>query len=248
MTLRLAVALTLGMLSVASHADAQGLYISLGVRETNDAGPVGGDGGTSNGIEWINLDIPYVAAGSGWQLVTFDLQNDPITPFAGASADGILGVDYGTIEHLRLLNDGGATQYSVFIDDLVENNSTSGLATIADFELFSVGDEVVFQEPTFSGSTSGNLVGGAAGVTDTMAFAGNHSYQVDLDFVDNDSSRWVRLTTFNTPNIPNPRIETQIGSNVVSMYVKVEAIPEPAGASLALCGLLGLTALRRRVA
>jgi hypothetical protein len=232
------------VLLAASSTFASGLFVSLGMRETNVNGPVGADGGATGAIEWINRDGQFVEAGTGWKLIKFDMQNDPVTAFTG---DGLISVDFGTIEHLRLLNDGGATQYRLYIDEITQDNNGI-IDSVSDFEAFAVGDEVVFQEPTFSGSTSGNLVGGTSGITDTMAYAGNQSYLAEFEFVDDDPTRWVRLTTFNAANVPNPIIETLTGSNVLSMYVKVEQIPEPTTAALALVaiGVLGLRLLRRR--
>jgi hypothetical protein len=57
----------------------------------------------------------------------------------------------------------------------------------------------------------------------------------------------VRLTTFGTPNLPNPAVRVRIpgGPNPsVSLYAKAVVIPEPSSA--ALLGLAALSLLVRR--
>lgn len=95
---------------------------------------------------------------------------------------------------------------------------------ITDFENFQVGlnGEVLFRQPSFSGSTSSFVVGGACNIpngvfncaliSDEQAFSGTQSLKVAWQFRLNPATgqpfpnAWLRLTTFNTPNIPNPAI------------------------------------------
>lgn len=232
------------LLALALPASAS-LQISLGVRETAAGGgpevPIGGNAGSAGGIEWINQDGQTVPFDGQWHLYTWEFGVDPVTPFAGGTANGILEGAYGSLEHLRFLNDTGVTDPITIWIDLVVNTIAPGPVTVQNFEGFAAGAEVMFQEPSFSGSTSGNVLpGGTSLVDDTMAYEGIASYRVDWTFVDGDPTRWLRLTTFNTPNGPNPLIRFDQGSQV-SMYVK--AIPEPASALLLVLGAL---AVRRR--
>lgn len=239
----IAAALVLATFVLPASASLQ---ISLGVRETAAGGgpevPIGGDAGNAGGIEWINRDGQTVPFDGQWHLYTWEFGVDPVMPFAGTTANGILEGAYGSIEHLRFLNDTGVTDPITLWIDLVVNTPSPGPVTVQDFEGFAAGAEVMFQEPSFSGSTAANVLpGSTALVDDTQAFEGLASYRLDWTFVDGDPTRWVRLTTFNTPNGPNPLIRLEPG-NQVSMYVK--AIPEPA--TLTLLALGALAAFRRR--
>ena len=108
----------------------------------------------------------------------------------------------------------------------------------------------MFQEPGFSGSTSGNILAGStAGVTDDMALSGNQSYRADFQFIDNDSSRWLRFTTFGAANLPNPAIRTvepDAAAPTVSFALKAVVIPEPATMGLMLMASVAMVATRRR--
>lgn len=114
---------------------------------------------------------------------------------------------------------------------------------VQDFEGFANGTEVMFQEPSFSGSTAASIaVGSTAGVDGSTAFNGAASYKVDWTFVDGVPTRWLRLSTFNTTNSPNPLIRFDQGSEVT---VRIKAVPEPVTALLLGTGAV-LFARRRR--
>ena len=73
--------LSLGLATVAT-AQPPTVQISIGVRETGFAGgsftAIGGDGGVSGGIEWINMDGQFLTLDGTWQQFTFNLTTDPI--------------------------------------------------------------------------------------------------------------------------------------------------------------------------
>jgi uncharacterized lipoprotein YddW (UPF0748 family) len=79
---------------------------------------------------------------------------------------------------------------------------------LADFDGYDPGTRVLFREPLFSGSTSDDLAGSpnVAEVTDATSFSDPHSYLVQWQFRDTEPLRWVRLTTNNAQNKPNPTI------------------------------------------
>jgi hypothetical protein len=94
---------------------------------------------------------------------------------------------------------------------------------ITDFEGYTLGANgvVLFRQPSFSGSTSGFVIGApcdfAGGVyncsqiSNDYAFSGTQSLRVAWQFRTDANGNpfpnaWLRLTTFNTPNIPNPAI------------------------------------------
>ena len=252
--------------AIASVSLAGELRFSVGVRETNAVGLIGSNGGTANGIEWVGRtggtgeDIDLVPADNAWHQISVDFTTDPIGAFAGATANGILTstTGFAALEHLRIANTAdGRTHYKVYIDDVT--NTVNGVPTlVTGFETFAPGVEALFQEPGFSGSTSAKLklppaVPGApniARVTSAVAFSGTQSYEVEFDFLDDTAAgvggagNWVRLTTFNTVNLPNAAIGIN-GS--LSMQVRIVSIPEPA--SLLLFGIAAMAAVgiaRRR--
>lgn len=230
------------------------LNISLGIRETGSTAAIGDDGGTSGGIEWVNLDGQQLVLDGTWQQFTWDLDADTLTAFAGATADGALTGSAGTIEHIRINKgaNGYGGRYNIWIDDIVNSTDPNGPpppgpipTTVQDWEAAAVGDEVAFQEPGFSGSTAGNLTGpNFSRVDDSMAFTGLQSYNVNWKFGNLAPSSWLRLTTFNGSLLPgsgSPTIRFDQDS-VVSVWIK--GVPEPG--SLALLGLSSLALLRRR--
>jgi hypothetical protein len=237
------------MIAVAASAQLQ---FSIGVRETGFAGGpdngVGGNGGSSGGIEFIDLDAQNFTMDGTWQTFTWTFATATVTAFAGTSANSTLEGNYGVFEHLRIRNSGGVTSpITLWIDDITNDFTPPGggptSVNFGDFEGFAVGTEVIFQEPRFSGSTTANLMAlpNTSVVTDSEAFGGVHSNQVDFQFVDALDTRWVRLTTFNTPNLPNPIVRFD-GGSVLTM--KIRAVPEPG--TLAVLGLGALALLRRR--
>lgn len=248
---------------LATSAMAASMQISIGLRETGTTSPIGGNGGSANGIEWVGLDGQTLVLDGTWQKFTFDLDQLPITPFAGASANGILGaladpnqiVTTGTLEHIRLKSDGSVVgaPIELWIDDVNINLDPPGPPPPADtlltgFEGYTDATEVMFQEPGFSGSTSGNIISdpndplyfNQDGVDNTMAHTGTASYRVKYTFKDGDPSRWIRLTTFNTPNLPNPTVRFDQDA-IISFWLK--GVPEPTSLLMALPAL---AFLRRR--
>ncbi len=241
-------------LGLAGIASAQ-LQISIGVRETGFGGgaafsAIGANGGATGGIEFINLDGQVLLLNNTWQQFTFNLASDPVNAFAGASANGILEGTYGVLEMIRIKSTGAFNSpVTLWIDDVTNTVTPAGGGPVAtnfgSFEGFPDNTEVIFQEPSFSGSTSANILAGSASRTDSTvpAHTGLVSDKVTFQFVDNSATRWVRLTTFNTPNLANPQIRFD-GNSQISFWIR--AVPEPATMATLGLGVAALLARRRR--
>lgn len=257
----LALGAVLGV-ATAAMAGAPTLQVSLGTRETgfggSTVGDIGANGGSTGGIEWINKDGQTLTLDGTWQTFTWNLATDPVAPFAGTSANGILEGAYGTIDNIRFNNNtdysGVITMWIDLVQDTIDPTGPPPAATttISDFEGFTETDatgttEVVFQEPRFSGSTSGELalLPNFGGIDNSVGFSGTSSMRFQYQFLGpadpSPPENWLRLTTFNTENIPNPVIRYDQSSVVT---VRIMGVPEPS--TVALLGIPALLALARR--
>ena len=116
-------------------SDTPDFYLTLGVRETDTTARCGGNGGVNNpngvagGIEWIGAtsaqgnNAPVgklVNQKDQWVTVKFDASCDPIRAFAGATANGQLDTERGTLEQLAFTPTDPANlgPYIVYIDDV----------------------------------------------------------------------------------------------------------------------------------
>ena len=110
-------------------SDTPDFYLTLGVRETGTNAACAENGGTSGGIEWIGAtsaqgnNAPVgklVNQKDQWVTVKFDASCDPIRAFAGATANGQLDTERGTLEQLAFTPTDPANlgPYIVYIDDV----------------------------------------------------------------------------------------------------------------------------------
>jgi hypothetical protein len=221
---------------------AQSIAVSIGVRETGTNAPLGADGGTNGGIEFVDRDLNILPLDGSWQQFSFDFPNAQLLAFAGTTANSMWDELRGTLEMIRLRNTDGITDpLRIFIDDIVI--TYQAMSFTFDFEAQPLGSLHVFRAPDFSGSTSTNLLpGSSSAVSNAAAFAGSQAYELNFQFVDDDTSRWIRLTTFNTPSGPNPAVDFRGSLSFRMMGVVVPAPPGPA--ALAIVGIAA--ALRRR--
>jgi hypothetical protein len=118
-------------------SDTPDFYLTLGVRETGTNAECARNGGTSGGIEWIGAtsaqgnNAPVgklVNQKDQWVTVKFDASCDPIRAFAGATANGQLDTERGTLEQLAFTPTDPANlgPYIVYIDDVETYVPTPG--------------------------------------------------------------------------------------------------------------------------
>ncbi len=196
------------------------VLVCIGVRETNDTGPLGSPGGTSGEIEWVGAASAINGAPQGtpigpsdnWYVLTFNPLTGPITGFTG---NGAITATRGVLEHLAIsVNSTSAGRstgpYEVYVDNVVNVGAGPGGSdfVLTDFEGYALGTEVMFQEPTYSGTTSGDMAPAPSsnGVSDLEGNPGQ-SYQLIWFWRDTTSERWARITTFGVANLPNPIID-----------------------------------------
>ncbi|MCA9252107.1 MAG: hypothetical protein KDA54_13340 [Phycisphaerales bacterium] len=200
------------------------VFISLGIRESGDLGMLGSNGTSTGDFEWIgaNTNGPGGAPrgfalipSAGWQTVVFNPAIDPISPFFSLG-DGQITETRGILESIALSVDStspgrSSGAYTLYVDNVVNVGAGPGSTdvVITDFESFALGDEVLFQEPTFSGSTAGNLAGplSVSKITADQANGGTQSAVMQWFFKDTTASRWVRVTTFGANNKELPIID-----------------------------------------
>lgn len=95
---------------------------------------------------------------------------------------------------------------------------------LTDFEGYALGSNgtVMFRTPTFSGSTSSFLETSPdlSVINDEQALSGTQSLKVSFQFKPNQTNPWMRLTTYNATNLPNPIISATLP---VSVWVYVPA-------------------------
>jgi hypothetical protein len=177
--------------AVVGSGDPQSVLVCVCVRET-----------ANNELEWIGLSGvtsgspqgTQVTQADGWKPVSFSESSTP-TPVA-FTGDGII-TDWSnlTLEHIAIAidpSDPDTGDYKVLIDSIA-----NGATTIENFDSATVGDEVLFQEPRYSGTTDQDLLvtPNTSAVTDDDADSGTQSYKVNFQYLDETTQRYVRLTT-----------------------------------------------------
>jgi hypothetical protein len=203
------------------------ILLTLCIRETGDTGPLGTEGGTTGGFEWIGAATTSgggapqgkpISPSAGWQTVTFDPASDPILNFF--QGDGQITESRGILEHLAVSVDAAASgrstgPYRLYVDNVVNVGADVGGGdfVITDFEThlgtpLAVGDEALFNEPRFSGTTDANLLP-TPNVSLVSDARGNpdQSERLSWFWIDTTDDRWVRLTSSGAQNVSRPIID-----------------------------------------
>lgn len=116
------------------------INVALLVRETGGSGPIGANGGSTGGIEFVGdtatagAPVGRLVEANTWTTLTFDLRNEPARGFAGASANGTLEGDWGVLEALAITSTGVAGPVDVYYDNftqgVIPEPATLGLAAV----------------------------------------------------------------------------------------------------------------------
>ncbi|MCC6686253.1 MAG: PEP-CTERM sorting domain-containing protein [Fimbriimonadaceae bacterium] len=234
------------LLAVASSAMAW--QVSIGIRETAAGGGadvgVGNNGGTAGGIEWINKDATALITDGAWHLYTWALTGATVTAFAGGTANGTLQGNYGTLENIRILNNGGSTNaITLWIDDVTSSNA-AGSTNFGSFESYAANAVARFQRANFSGSSTNVTAGATAGVDTSTAHTGVNSYKFNWSHTNNLATNWARLTSGAGGGMLDPNSMVRLDNDAtISFWAKATVVPEPA--TMAVLGL-GVAALIRR--
>ena len=191
------------------------LLICIAVRENGDTGALGSEGEYAGDIEWIGAtadpnNIPQgqpISPGTGWVTLSFDPTSDPIRSFYG-SDDNAITETRGSLESIAVTVNAASANRSAGTYRMYVDNVTTASTVIADFESYTEGDQVMFQEPTYSGTTAANLapLPSASEVTSLQGNSGQSELLVWY-FNDTTAKRWARLTTYTTPYLPNPIVD-----------------------------------------
>jgi hypothetical protein len=230
------------------------IRIALSVRENTDlVGPAGSQGpGTNLNVYFIGAssslgggapgDAKVLYPSNTWQTVTFTRGTDPQNPVDtvvlwnnGSSGDSSLDGNYGVLDGLGIACDGDPGSFQIYFDDFA--NGTNGV--LQNFEAANNGQAAyLFSQPSFSGTTSGNLLSApndSVVVTNT-AFSGSKCLRVQWQFLDGQTNRWLRLVTAGATPYANPEVDLNEPISLKVLLLPPGAVPPPGALSISLVG------------
>ena len=223
------------------------IRISASIRQPgNNVPPIGSNGGGSSAnLYWIKATGTSSGAPVGgavlqpstcWQTVAF-YPSDPRYLYNGTLTLPDPN-QYGTLEGFAFaiddLTDTGP--FVIYIDN-IRNGSTM----IQDFEGQNPGSYVMFYQPSYSGSTSGNLLNtpNASTISSANAGTGTNSDRITWQFNGLGAGKWVRLNTANIGGgataTPNPVVD--LTQPIIADFL-VLPVGASVGHSLGLISLL----------
>lgn len=197
------------------------IRVALSIRyDPTMIGPVGSAGTTGGNVYFLGASslLSGGAPAEGailvpspcWQTVTFTRgdENAPTDPSViwNGTGPGILSGHYGALDGLAIASEGDPGPIDIYIDHL--ENGTNGV--VQDWEAANNGQSAYgFSQPSFSGTTSGNILAGpnVSAVSTNYAYDGTKSDRVQFQFSDDLTNRWLRLVTANAAPVQNPQLD-----------------------------------------
>ena len=224
--------------------------VVFNIRENTDlTGPVGADGGTTNGPNFFlgsaNKTGGFGSAPSGgtvitpsgcWQTVTFQRGDDPVNPINptyrwDVTTPDTLDGDYGILDSIGFaIQDTTDTgPFAIYIDTIINGNTV-----IQDFESATNGQPtVMFSLPSANtaANTLANLLSQPPGsitpnvsmVVSTNAFSGSNSCFVSWQFNTSLNTVWEQLLTRGS-STPNPIVDLRLPISIRLLVLPVGQI------------------------
>lgn len=228
------------------------IRVALSIRGNPDlAGPVGTTGGTTNSnVYFLGAstvlegacpeDARVLHPSNAWQTVTFKRGADsanPVDPVVlwnnGNNGSATLDGEFGSLDGIAFACQGDPGDFAVYLDDLA--NGVHGV--LQDWEAGTEGLGYGFQQPNFSGSTSGNLLAAPSDsmVVTNVASSGSKSLRVRWQFTDGQTNRWLRLVTASSSPVQNPQVDL---NEPISFRILLlpPAPPQPGPLSISISG------------
>lgn len=220
------------------------LSVAFSIRQNlTNAGPTGAaSSGLSADIYFLGAttlqsgaapaDATIVTPSTNWQTFTLQRGADPTNPTNPAvlwnsAADGAnpneLDGDYGGLDGIAFTCQGDPGNLVIYIDDLA--NGTNGV--FQNFEAGTPGAAYEFVQPSYSGTTSGNILSApneTVIVTNT-AYSGKQCLRVQWQFVDGQTNRWLRFVTAAGNPVTDPQVQ-------LSEPISFKLLLLPVGAAL----------------
>lgn len=164
-------------------------------------------------------------AGSNWQTISFTNTIDPLYTWAGTDpTPGTWDGPFGALDGFAIACEGDTGPYDIYFDDLA--NGTNGV--FQNWDSAAAGTAAVgFSQPSFSGSSSANLLTAPnqSVVSDATSFSGANSCRVRFQFNGESADRWVRLVTSGATPVANPQLD-------VNEPISIKVLLLPPGAPL----------------
>lgn len=213
------------------------IRVAINVREnTALTGPVGAAG--SGSIVHM-LGASYLLSGgapgdgvlftpsTNWQTVTFQHGIDPLYTWAGTDPNPFYwDGEFGAFDGIAIACEGDTGPYEIYIDDLA--NGTNGV--FQDWEGVAPGTAARgFSQPSFSGTTSGNLLSAPneSVVVNNTAYSGTNCCRLRFQFNSEANTKWVRIVTSGATPVANPQVQIAEPISFKILLLPPGATPPP---------------------
>lgn len=213
------------------------IRVAINVREnTALTGPVGAAG--SGSIVHM-LGASYLLSGgapgdgivltpsTNWQTVTFQHGIDPLYTWAGSDPNPFYwDGEFGALDGIAIACEGDTGPYEIYIDDLA--NGTNGV--FQDWEGVAPGTAARgFSQPSFSGTTSGNLLSAPneSVVVNNTAYSGTNCCRIRFQFNSEANTKWVRIVTSGATPVANPQVQIAEPISFKILLLPPGATPPP---------------------